>query len=262
MEVAIGLIYFLVIVFANTIGAISGMGGGIIIRPVFEVIGYHPIVAISFYSSVAVFTMSITATLRQLSNGIKVRFKVATTISLSAIVGGFLGNVAFEWLLLFFESERLANLVQIILTILSLVFVLLTTNNEKSNFELNHFIWYFLTGIFLGFLASLLGIGGGPINVALLMLLFKIPIKEATVYSIITIFFSQLSRLFSIHLMTGFDRFDLTLLFWIIPAAVIGGLLGGSLSGIFSENRIMKIFKWTVSGIILLNIINSILLFI
>jgi len=258
----IGLLYFIVIIFANTIGAISGMGGGIIIRPVFEVIGYHQVVAISFYSSIAVFTMSITATYRQLINGVKVRAKIAVAISLSAIVGGFLGNSVFESLFLFFNSESAVNLVQIILTILSLIFVLFATKEQMVTYRLSHWFWYLGVGLFLGFLASLLGIGGGPINVALLMLLFSIPIKEATTYSIITIFFSQLARLVSVHVTTGFDRFDLSLLLWIIPAAMLGGFLGGSLSKFASERLVLKIFKWTVGSIILLNIGNGILLFV
>ena len=45
----IGGLYFFVIVIANTIGAISGMGGGVLIKPTFDLIGAHSVVAISFY---------------------------------------------------------------------------------------------------------------------------------------------------------------------------------------------------------------------
>ena len=44
----IGGLYFFVIVIANTIGAISGMGGGVLIKPTFDLIGAHSVVAISF----------------------------------------------------------------------------------------------------------------------------------------------------------------------------------------------------------------------
>ncbi|MBM9833743.1 sulfite exporter TauE/SafE family protein, partial [Enterococcus faecalis] len=52
----IGLIYFLVIVLANAVGAVSGMGGGVLIKPIFDFIGAHSVAAISFYSATAVFT--------------------------------------------------------------------------------------------------------------------------------------------------------------------------------------------------------------
>ncbi|MCZ1638388.1 sulfite exporter TauE/SafE family protein, partial [Enterococcus faecium] len=32
----IGFIYFIVIVLANTVGAVSGMGGGVLIKPIFD----------------------------------------------------------------------------------------------------------------------------------------------------------------------------------------------------------------------------------
>lgn len=78
----------------------------------------------------------------------------------------------------------------------------------------------------LGFLASFLGIGGGPINVSVLMLMFAMPIKDATVYSICTIFFSQLSKLATLALSTGFARYDLTMLWFVVPAAILGGGIG------------------------------------
>lgn len=70
----IGLIYFLVIVAANTVGAISGMGGGVLIKPIFDFIGAHSLAAISFYSSMAVFTMSIVSTIRQLKNKVTIHW--------------------------------------------------------------------------------------------------------------------------------------------------------------------------------------------
>ncbi len=44
----IGLIYFVVIVLANTVGAISGMGGGVLIKPILDLIGAHSVAGISF----------------------------------------------------------------------------------------------------------------------------------------------------------------------------------------------------------------------
>ena len=35
----IGIIYFIVIVLANTVGAVSGMGGGVLIKPIFDFLG-------------------------------------------------------------------------------------------------------------------------------------------------------------------------------------------------------------------------------
>ena len=45
----IGVLYFLIIVVANAVGSVSGMGGGVIIKPVLDFVGHDSVVAISFY---------------------------------------------------------------------------------------------------------------------------------------------------------------------------------------------------------------------
>lgn len=255
-----GIIYFIVIVLANTIGAISGMGGGVIIKPVFDFIGAHPVAAISFYSTVAVFTMSIVSTARQMKSGMKFNWRIIIGVSAGAIVGGALGNTTFESLLKCFSNDSTVKLIQIILTIITLLFALLYTKFDWKNFHLHHVVWYIACGLVLGFLASLLGIGGGPINVSLLMLMFALPIKEATVYSICTIFFSQLSKLVMIAATTGFARYDLTILYYIIPAAIIGGLLGAKLSNVLSPEKVTVVFQAVIILVLIINVYNIFLL--
>lgn len=70
-EHVIGIIYFIVIVLANTIGAVSGMGGDVIIKPIFDFMSAHDVAATSFYAATAVFTMSVVSTTRQLTSGRK-----------------------------------------------------------------------------------------------------------------------------------------------------------------------------------------------
>lgn len=258
--IGIGIIYFIVIVLANSVGAVSGMGGGVIIKPVLDFIGAHSVAAISFYSAVAVFTMSIVSTYRQMKNGIKINFKTALSISAGAVVGGYLGNVAFEFFLNFYRDEKVVSMIQIVLTILTLLFALIYSKNEFVKYHFKSIPWYVFCGLVLGFLASLLGIGGGPINVSLLMLLFAIPIKDATVYSIVIIFFSQLAKIVTIGTSTGFGRYDLTILFFVIPAAIIGGFLGAKLSGILSSEKVTKVFQWVIIFVMLINLYNGIVL--
>ncbi|MGX7245115.1 sulfite exporter TauE/SafE family protein [Enterococcus quebecensis] len=259
----IGVVYFIVIILANTVGAISGMGGGVIIKPVLDTLHFHSLAAISFYSSVAVFTMSIVSTLRQMKNGLKLKIPIAVFVSLGSVIGGIFGNIIFELLLQLFSEEKYVQLIQIILTIVTLLFAFFYTKigNERS-FDLSHPIWYVTVGLFLGFISTLLGIGGGPINVALLMLCFGIHIKEATVYSIITIFFSQAAKLFTIANITGFDRFDLSILFYVIPAAIVGGFMGALISGKISSERVVQVYQLVILLVLLLNLWNGLRLFI
>ncbi|MGX7195802.1 sulfite exporter TauE/SafE family protein [Enterococcus olivae] len=255
------LIYFLVIVLSNTVGAVSGMGGGVIIKPVLDFFALDTVAAISFYSTVAVFVMSIVSTVRQMSNGVSIKAKIVGWLSFGSILGGILGSTTFEYVLTSFESEATVQLLQIFLTIITLVFAFLYSRFDWKNFELQGLGWYVLCGLLLGFLASLLGIGGGPINVSLLMLMFAMPIKEATVYSICTIFFSQLSKLVTIAFSTGFARYDLSILWYVVAAAVLGGILGAEASKLFSSKYVTLIFQVIILVVLGINIYNGIRLF-
>ncbi|MGG5313451.1 hypothetical protein IGL76_002171 [Enterococcus sp. DIV2381] len=253
----VGIIYFFVIVTANTIGAVSGMGGGVLIKPIFDFIGAHTVAAISFYSSVAVFTMSIVSTSRQLMSGRKINWKIVVLVSTGAVLGGILGNSTFEYFLRIFANDDAVQMIQIILTIIMLLFAFFYTTYDWKNFQLRYSFWYLFCGLILGFFASLLGIGGGPINVSLLMLMFSVSIKEATMYSICTIFFSQLSNLVTMGVSSGFGNFDLTILIYIVPAAIIGGMLGAKLSNVLSEKKVTTVFQLVIICVLLINCYNG-----
>lgn len=251
-----GVLYFIIIILANTVGAISGMGGGVLIKPVFDAIGAHSVPAITFYSTVAVLTMSVVSTLRQRKN-LVIDYPVAGLISLGAIIGGMLGNVVFESLLNWLVAEKSVQLIQIVLTIVTIGISYLVSEGKWS-LHLKGWYWYSLVGLSLGFLASLLGIGGGPINVAMLLLCFGMSIKSATVYSIITILFSQLAKILTIASTTGFGRYDLKLLYYVIPAAVIGGFLGALLSGRLKDQSVRRVYQVILFLVLCINGYNGI----
>ena len=89
------------------------------------------------------------------------------------------------------------------------------------------------------------------------MLVFAMPIKEATVYSIATIFCSQLTKLVTIAWGTGFARYDLSILVYIVPAAIVGGLLGARMSRLLSDQAVRRVFQWVVLLVIGINLYNA-----
>lgn len=252
-----GIIYFLVIIMANTIGAISGMGGGVIIKPVLDFVGMDVVATVSFYSAVAVFTMSIVSTLRQIKNGVVIDKRVAPFLAIGSLVGGSVGNLVFKFLLRTMQNDGLVKLIQISLMLITLIFVLAYNYFGWKSFEWKAEYTYILCGFIAGFLSSLLGIGGGPINVSLLMLCFGMPIKLATVYSIIIIFAAQAANLTTIGLGEGFSQYDLSLLYFIVPGAIMGGIIGASLSKILPEAKVKIIFNVVVIGVICINVYNG-----
>ncbi|MHC5215260.1 sulfite exporter TauE/SafE family protein [Enterococcus sp. LJL128] len=250
------LIYFITIVLSNTVGAISGMGGGVIIKPVLDFIGLHSLSAIAFYSSTAVFTMSISSTYKQLKDGIQIDFSRALAISMGSLLGGVLGDSLLNRLLEFFKSDNQVQIIQNVLMILTLLIVLFYNQWGQKKLALSSKWLYLIIGLFLGILSTFLGIGGGPINVAALIFFFGMDIKMATVYSIVTIFFSQIAKLSSVGLSVGFYSYDLSILWAVIPAALLGGWLGGLLSSRMTEVQVKKLYSLVVLLVLLINIYN------
>lgn len=256
----IQLIYFIVILLACILGAIVGLGGGVFIRPIFDALGFHDVLNIAFFSSSAIFTMAIVSTAKKLRDGVKINAKVVLAISLGAVVGGVLGNLLLEYLVANMSSETYVQRVQIVATVIVLGLSIFFTTRNTLRVEVKARAFPLVLGVALGAVATFLGIGGGPINVPILMIFFGLGMKDATAYSIVIIFFSHLSRLVTMGMTVGYGHFDLVILTFVIPAAIIGGLTGANFSRIFSENTVKRLFIAAISGVIVLNIFNGLFL--
>jgi len=251
----IGIIYFFVTLIVISIGAIAGISGGVVLRPIFDAIDYHDPLSIAFYMGVAVLTMSVSSTIKQITMGTKINLQKVFALATGAFVGGILGQLIMD-AILYQVGEGELQIIQGILSIVSLIFVFIFTRENGKTRDFKSMFWYILIGLGLGTFATLLAIGGGPINVIVFVIFFGITLKEATVYSITTIFFAQVARLGAIGLEHGFSGFGLSTLFFIIPAAIIGGIIGGRMNVILSETSVMRVFKFVVMGTILLNTYN------
>ncbi|MCL2574353.1 MAG: sulfite exporter TauE/SafE family protein [Defluviitaleaceae bacterium] len=256
----IGIIYSIIIFLACILGAIVGLGGGVFIRPIFDAIGYHPVLDIGFFSSTAILSMAVVSTVKKMRDGTAIDVKKALLISAGALLGGMLGNLLLEHLLAAFGTQRPVQYMQIIATIVVLIFSLILTAKSNMRYELKSKLYAAVLGVALGAIASFLGIGGGPINVPLMMIFFGLNIKDATAYSIIIIFFSHLSRIITLGVTVGYAHFDLSVLPYVIIAAAAGGLVGARLSKTFSEATVRKLFQGAICIVILLNIVNGLFL--
>lgn len=255
-EQMIILIYVLVIILSNIVGSISGLGGGSIIKPMLDAFHFHSVSEISLYSSVAVLLMAISSTLRQMKNKVTIDWKFAFLNSLGAFVGGLAGQKVFDLLIINSSDDTIVNLIQIIITIITLFVSYYFMRHPEICFNFKSDILLLIVGFSLGLLASLLGIGGGPLNVSILIVMFGVSMREATIYSIITILFSQISKLGLIYINKSYIGMDLNVILYVIPAAIIGGTLGAKISGKLSEEKIKITFTYVLYFVMLMNFIN------
>ena len=243
-------------------GAYVGLGGGVIIKPLLDLIGKDPINIVNFYSACAVFSMSISSTIKHIKSKTKIDFKLIVSLSVGAVIGGILGSRLFDYLLTLFDNNKLKSLQGLILGILLVVSVVYINLKNAKSFKVKNPICIILVGLALGFIASFLGVGGGPINVAFLALFFSMTVKEAAVYSVGTIFFSQLSKLITLGVTHTIPEFDIVTLIVAIICAVVGGLLGAKMNKKGNEKVIKTVFTTVVAAIAVVNFYNAVVGFI
>ena len=95
----ITVIATITILIACTIGAIVGFGGGVIIKPVLDSMGFATIDVVNFISSCAVLAMSISSIIRHRIAKTRVDKKIVLCVAVGAVVGGSCGNSLFSLLL-------------------------------------------------------------------------------------------------------------------------------------------------------------------
>lgn len=251
------LIYGVVIFIATFLGAIAGLGGGVIIKPILDLIAFHDVSTISFYSTVAVFIMSLYSLIKNQKSNNSTNYTIITLIAIGSIIGGNLGNKVFTMIVVSLAAN-IVKVVQSLLLAFILVIVLILTNKNSENYNIKNKSIIVFVGFLLGMISSFLGIGGGPLNVAVFVLFFSVDIKVATIYSLATILFSQTSKLVTIATNTGFGSFDLSYLIVIVPMALLGGIIGSYFYKKVSKQTVLKIFNYAVVFVLLINLYNAI----
>lgn len=253
-------IIYAIVIFASTIiGALVGMGGGVIIKPVLDMIGTHSVEVVGFISTCAVFAMSISSTVKHIRAKTEIKPKIVLLVSIGSILGGIIGNEIFDYIFALFDTN-IVKAIQAIIIGAFLVFVIIYVNTNLKRFEIKNPVAIAMTGLFLGLMSAFLGIGGGPINTAFLVLLFSFTVKESAVYSVAIIFFSQLSQLITIFANNRFEPYleYYPIIIVAVIVSVIGGIIGSKMNRKFSDKTITKVFSITLGLVIVINIYNAI----
>lgn len=198
------MIYFIIALFATTLGTLAGLGGGVIIKPVLDALGDYNVFVIGVLSSATVFSMALVSTTRRIIDGLRFD-NILVALAIGAVLGGLIGKQVLELSLVYITPDKLTS-IQAVLIILLLQFALF--KNKLPRWRITSTSFVLFAGLVLGALSAFLGIGGGPVNVAMLCMLFSIDIKEAAAGSIFIILFSQFAKLVSIALTTGFGPYD------------------------------------------------------
>lgn len=252
-------LFFIICFLASVIGAICGIGGGVIIKPALDAFHVMDVAAISFLSGCTVLSMTTYSVIKSKRSGeSRIEQKTGLPLALGAAFGGILGKWIFSFISgLSPDKNRVGAIQAVCLLIITAGTLIYTIYKDRIHTrQVQNAAICIVIGLLLGIMSSFLGIGGGPVNLVILFYFFSMTTKVAVENSLYIIFFSQISSLLWSILTKSVPDFDLFTLLLMIVGGICGGIVGRALNKRIPEKTVDKLFISLMGIIILINIYN------
>ena len=255
------LVYFLISFLSSIVGAICGIGGGVIIKPVLDMLQMGSASTINFLSGCTVLSMSLYSVAKMLRGGERrVDTVTGTPLAIGAAVGGLVGKALFTLLRNQFSNGGMVSGVQAsilgVITIGTLIYTIFKARIHTK--KCTGIAFCLMIGLLLGIMSSFLGIGGGPINLVVLGFLFSMDSKTAAANSLYIIVFSQFANLAATVLGGDIPSFAPIALILMVAGGIGGGIVGRAWNRKMDNRAVDKLFISLMSVIILICIWNAI----
>ena len=238
------ILFFIVAFLSSIVGAICGIGGGVVIKPVLDMLQMGAPATINFLSGCTVLSMSLYSVSKALRAGdSKVEMSTGTPLAIGAALGGVVGKEMFSAVKNYFNGSPMVGGVQAIaLGIITLGTLVYTLNKSRIHtHKTTNKALCVVIGLVLGIMSSFLGIGGGPINLVVLGYCFGMDTKTAAANSLYIILFSQAASLIA-TLISGVPEFRLFALILMVAGGIGGGIVGRSLNKKMDNRAVDKLF--------------------
>ena len=238
------LIFLIVSFLSSIVGAIGGIGGGVVIKPVLDMLQLGAVSTINFLSGCTVLSMSLYSVGKSMiARDSKVALSTGTPLAIGAAIGGVAGKELFGIIKsLFANGEMVGGVQAIALGLITVGTLLYTVNKAKiSTRQITSKLFCVVVGLMLGIMSSFLGIGGGPINLVVLGYLFSMDSKTAAANSLYIILFSQLASLIA-TLISGVPEFRPLVLILMVAGGIGGGIVGRALNKKMDNRAVDKLF--------------------
>lgn len=253
-----GLI-FMVCLLASLAGAICGIGGGIIIKPLLDALGILSVAQINFLSGCTVLSMAAYSVVRsKMSGKSRIRTNTSLPLAIGAASGGLLGKQLFCEISEMLGDQKQVGLIQSVCLLIVTVGTLFYTiyKDKIRTRDIKRVAGCILVGVGLGMLSAFLGIGGGPMNLVVLYYFFSMSTGEAAENSLYIIFFSQLASLMLTLVTKNVPETDVGLLLLMVVGGIVGGIAGRAWNQRLRENTVNGLFMALMAAIILINLHN------
>lgn len=255
------LIFFTVSLVASIVGAICGIGGGVIIKPVLDATGSMNVSAISFLSGCTVLSMSIISVIEAWrDHTVSINVRLGTHLAIGAAIGGLVGKCLFQYICIWTNNENIVGFIQSVvmsaITFVTLIYIL--WKHKVKTHKVHHSLIATIIGVFLGILSGFLGIGGGPINILVLTYFFSMETKEAAINSIYIIMFSQITSLLQVLSHHSVPDVPVYYILFMIIGGVLGGVIGNKMNKQINALAVDRLFIVLLVIIVGINISNAV----
>ncbi len=249
MKIFISLLIFALI---SSLASLVGLGGGVFYVPALTFLGYSFNEA-STLSLLLIVVTSFSASFRFGRSGL-IDWKMALVMEFFTGLGAFLGGFISVNL----NETFLKILFSAVMIVIAIFMITKKVKNkgEKRSVKTGFGYWvrhfngmtysipmFLMIGVTFvaGFVSSLLGISGGAMKVAAMILLFGIPSKIAIATSALMVGFTGATGLAGHLVHTGIDWKTALVL---IVAVFVGGKIGSKISMGFSEETVNKVASY------------------
>lgn len=255
------ILFFVVSFLSSIVGAICGIGGGVVIKPVLDMLQMGSAATINFLSGCTVLSMSLYSVGKSLRAGdSRVEMSTGTPLALGAATGGVVGKQLFSAVKAMFADEGMVGGVQAVsLGVITVGTLLYTIYKSRiPTLRMTRKAFCVVIGLLLGIMSSFLGIGGGPINLVVLGYFFSMDTKTAAANSLYIILFSQAASLLATLATRSVPDFRLPALILMVAGGIGGGIVGRGLNRKMDNRAVDKLFMGLMLLIIGICVYNAV----
>ena len=243
------LLLFAASIGGGLFGSLLGLGGGIILVPVYTLLFKMPVIQAVSLSLCTIMATSVTASTKFLTSGL-VDLKVALDMEITTIIGSFVGALAAGWI----GPQALTLVFSAVILYAAFATLIPRQEGDGSDYEPSRKRYGFAVGIsvFSVAIVGLLGIGGGVVKVPILHLLLHKSIKEAVATSALMVGITTCTAV-----IPYFSRGEVRIEY--VPYAALGTICGAYV-GSRVLHRISSLYlKLLFSGVLIYTALRMIL---
>ena len=256
---------------SSILGTLCGVGGGVFMKPTLDAFGLFSVDTITFLSTCTVISMTsynVFTAYKNSNNENLIDWNLTTWLAIGSALGGVIGKMIYTNIKNSFENPDIVGGYQAIALFIAVFLTFIYTVNKKKikGMHVTSPIALVGLGFGLGTISSFVGIGGGPMNLAVLYFFLSMPTKVAAQNSLYMILVSQVASLIMTFakgsVPTEFFQQGNTgiwiMLIGMMICGVYGGILGKKINKKLSSETVDKLFIFLIFVIMALCVWNAV----